>query len=123
MLGGSTRKGYAISIRRQSRRQLCVPFVPETALHPQSDGLAPCPWAAGTEGNGTDRTKMPPSGLQNTARDQIFNAASSASPVARTALPGALAASPMTNTWGAIFSAASFRAALDREPMASTTLS
>ena len=54
---------------------------------------------------------------------QIFSAASSASPVARTALPGALAASPMTSTWPATFSAVSFRVVLEREPIASTMLS
>ena len=54
---------------------------------------------------------------------QICSAASRASPVARTALPGALAASPITSTWPATFSAVSFRAVLEREPMASTMLS
>lgn len=54
---------------------------------------------------------------------QICSAASRASPVARTALPGALAASPITSTWPATFSAVSFKAVLEREPMASTMLS
>ena len=68
-------------------------------------------------------SRHPQSGTPRPVCVQIAKAASRASPGASTALPGALAASPMTNTWEATASATSFNAALDREPMASTTLS
>ena len=54
---------------------------------------------------------------------QMDSAASRASPVARTAFPGALAASPTTRTWGTKAAIRSLSSSRLRVPMASTTLS